>query len=462
MDKETIHDFAKAGLAYTKNGEHVKAIDCFRKAIETEPDQPVWVFVNLGNLLLKQSNYEEAISIFTGLKNQHPDQPGGYVGLARIANKQKTWQHAFTLWDSCFRLFPGQVQPFWYLHQAEALFELGNTEQAGTIYEFCTNSYPDNIYGFIGRAKAAQRSKQWEKALEYWQTCIDRFPSQVKPVWNKQIQIILLELGRIKDAQREAMAQFQTPQGKAYANIISKKQDRQTFQGLNFQHILIISYGRSGSTLLQGIINTIDGVVLRGENHNVFFDLFKTYQKIIDLKQRYKNALLPNQSWYGISFIDVSKLMTQYQELAKIILHSDHNENARNTTIGFKEIRYDEVGDELENYLNFLTQLFPNPAFIFNTRNLNDVTKSDWWKEQDKKTVIDELKSAETHFKDYANKHDNCFLIRYEDVIKNGELIRELFNFLGAPYKSEIIDIVLKIPHSYNPEQSHIKNMSPV
>ena len=55
---------------------------------------------------------------------------------------------------------------------------------------------------------------------------------------------------------------------------------------LKFRHILIITYGRSGSTLLQGVLNGIEGVVLRGENDNAFFDLYKTYKKLLDLKQK--------------------------------------------------------------------------------------------------------------------------------------------------------------------------------
>jgi hypothetical protein len=33
---------------------------------------------------------------------------------------------------------------------------------------------------------------------------------------------------------------------------------------LKFNYIFIVAYARSGSTLLQGIINSIDGVVIRG------------------------------------------------------------------------------------------------------------------------------------------------------------------------------------------------------
>lgn len=38
---------------------------------------------------------------------------------------------------------------------------------------------------------------------------------------------------------------------------------------MKFNHILIITYGRSGSTLLMSLLNTVDGVLIAGENYNL-------------------------------------------------------------------------------------------------------------------------------------------------------------------------------------------------
>ena len=49
---------------------------------------------------------------------------------------------------------------------------------------------------------------------------------------------------------------------------------------MNYQHVLIITYGRSGSTLLQGLLNSIDGCIVRGENYDACKGLFRTYQAV--------------------------------------------------------------------------------------------------------------------------------------------------------------------------------------
>jgi hypothetical protein len=232
-----------------------------------------------------------------------------------------------------------------------------------------------------------------------------------------------------------------------------------TPQSLKFQHILIITYGRSGSTLLQGILNGIEGVVLRGENENVFFDFYQTYQKLLNLKERRSKSVEPTRPWYGICLFDENQLLRQFQELAKVILLADQYESVTNLTYGFKEIRYNEVGEEFDDYLDFLSKLFPKSAFIFNTRNHRDVASSGWWKDADRDSVIDELITMETQFAAYASTRDHCFSIRYEDVVLRGEQLRNLFDFLGAAYHPEVIETILNTPHSYKPQQEHVKKM---
>ena len=40
-----------------------------------------------------------------------------------------------------------------------------------------------------------------------------------------------------------------------------------------FRTVNIVTYGRSGSTLLMGLLNAIDGYRIRGENFNCFEEL---------------------------------------------------------------------------------------------------------------------------------------------------------------------------------------------
>ena len=116
---------------------------------------------------------------------------------------------------------------------------------------------------------------------------------------------------------------------------------------LHFDSILIITYGRSGSTLLQGIINDIDGVIIRGENENFIEGLYIAYKRLVKAKNRFghhEGSKSPKHAWYGVQDIDIDTFLENCKKSIKDVLvgNSDRiNFNGSKTICyGFKEIRY--------------------------------------------------------------------------------------------------------------------------
>src|SRR5687767_11745676 len=73
---------------------------------------------------------------------------------------------------------------------------------------------------------------------------------------------------------------------------------------LRFRHIFIVTYGRSGSTLLNGVLNAIPGVCVRGENDNT---LFRIYNALLAAEETVKRAApVPTHPWYGPQFFDMA------------------------------------------------------------------------------------------------------------------------------------------------------------
>ena len=346
-----------------------------------------------------------------------------------------------------------------YSRMIDLAIKQKNYEKALQAVNLLISNYPNQSDGYIKGANVSIANKKWDNALDYLNICINKFPNDIKPDWLRKKGRILVELGRAEEAQLEALKVFKTQNGQAYANIVRRKLDRPTSHTLKFQHILIVTYGRSGSTLLQGILNTIDGVLIRGENNNLFFDFFKSYKKLKELKNKFGFHVLPNRPFFGIGFYDESILLKNLQQLANGILLGELCSRSDNIDycIGFKEIKYHEIGNNFEEYLDFLNRIFPNAAFIFNTRNIEDVIESGCWKTKSKRATRKKLQIINAKFESYAITHSNCFQIRYEDVIKNRERLKHLYSFLGAQYDSKLVDSTLAAPHSYKPSQAHVK-----
>lgn len=227
---------------------------------------------------------------------------------------------------------------------------------------------------------------------------------------------------------------------------------------LNFQSILIVTYGRTGSTLLQGILNSIDGVVVRGENYNMCYHLFQSYQSILKSKKQIGNSV--QNPFYGSDLLDEEYFIKQVKKTVRQLLLSDIDDS-KVRSYGFKEIRYGNNLKHLPAFLDFLKKIFPNCCFIFNTRNRNDVIQSwinlKWRKEKEKKEMQKIFQNIENAFHDCAKRNEtNSFQITYEDVIGKNDKLIELFSFLGVEYQEEKIDSVLNLRHSHKPSQKHI------
>ena len=48
----------------------------------------------------------------------------------------------------------------------------------------------------------------------------------------------------------------------------------------DYSYIFIVTYAKSGSTLLQSLINAAPGVDIKGENTNALYHLYKSYASL--------------------------------------------------------------------------------------------------------------------------------------------------------------------------------------
>ena len=222
---------------------------------------------------------------------------------------------------------------------------------------------------------------------------------------------------------------------------------------MNFSSVLIVTYGRSGSTLLQGLLNSIDNCLIRGENNNFCYGLFNAYEALLKAKEddfkKGQNSLKVKSPWFGAAFFDENRFI---KDARKLVFNQLNPDKLKLSCIGFKEIRYanKEIDSiRLHEYLNFLEKLFPNPAFIFLTRDHDQVLNSGWWKTMNKEKNKAVLEKFEKNIALYCINKSNVFTIDYADMVNRSEKLHDMLRFLGAPYNDINIKKVLDIKHSF-------------
>lgn len=219
-----------------------------------------------------------------------------------------------------------------------------------------------------------------------------------------------------------------------------------------FRSCLIVTYGRSGSTLLQGVLNAIPGWLIRGENENFAVHLYRAHAALHLAQTRPYPAdtSVPSDPWFGIRDVDLGQMRADCGTLLRnVLVPPNHHQHQQVRCFGFKEIRYVFAPEELPGYLDFLTSALPDLAILFNFRDIDAVMRSAWWREWDQaesRAMIDRFERAAIAY--HLDHPGNSMIMRYEQLIRREAALRDLFTFLGETLDPARLDPVFATTHS--------------
>ena len=196
--------------------------------------------------------------------------------------------------------------------------------------------------------------------------------------------------------------------------------------------ILICATGRSGSTTMQRIINTIPNTNICGENYGALNSLLEFYHRIKYTTANYVPGHLNPASyddiisknvkpaWYNS--YDFQKTVT----MIKILITSLFKKSDTTNIWGFKEIRYDK-GDI--KYVKIFKELFQQTNVIIQIiENIKAQSQSSWMK--DDKNSLKYLNNLNNVFyKFYQENKDFCYFITFEKMFDTQQL-KNLFKFI--------------------------------
>lgn len=220
-------------------------------------------------------------------------------------------------------------------------------------------------------------------------------------------------------------------------------------------HLFIVTYGRTGSTLLLGILNAHPKIRIQGENAGLFHGLYESLRKL-DQFENHRDTMAcdtPENPYFGATAFPFSKVR---EEITRLLDGFFPEDDAIETT-GFKEIRYDSP--DLDNFLDFLKSRYANTRFVFLTREHAAVVRSGFYKNTDPEILGKHLSLIEARFRNYAARNPAISLqLDYRDLL-SFDRIPELFSFLGYSASEESWKSVISTKHSYT--QSSVTGITP-
>lgn len=227
--------------------------------------------------------------------------------------------------------------------------------------------------------------------------------------------------------------------------------------------ILICATGRSGSTTLQRIINTIPNTNITGENNGAIENLLMCYKNI-----KYTNNMIQEHEKNFNKDVEESCLLKEDGELNKndnLTLKKynfltydqlkqnnikpcwynsydfeDVKESIKNTILkilskpdcnilGYKEIRWFNNLHLLDEFI----ELFPNTKIICHlSDDIERQCKSGWWKDNNEESRNYLILYNQQLIK-YVSNNNNCYL-SYMKNLFNIEEVKKIFLFLDEPF----------------------------
>lgn len=222
---------------------------------------------------------------------------------------------------------------------------------------------------------------------------------------------------------------------------------------MRFAHVFVITYGRSGSTLLSGLLNLVPGTLVRGENHGTLKHLYRAVRAVEHTlaQPRTGDDDKPIEPWFGARYVNPAAFRTALLAAFRddVLVPPPGIQ-----LLGFKEIshRLRDFPEEAEflDFVSFLSEAFERPCFIFNVRRHADVARSAWW--ADESNATRELAELDRRFRLAADRHaDISAWVDYDRIVADPASLRSLYDFLGAPFDEAAVRAVLATRHSYQP-----------
>lgn len=221
---------------------------------------------------------------------------------------------------------------------------------------------------------------------------------------------------------------------------------RQDLAPSDYDLVFIVTYARSGSTLLQALLNACPGVAIRGENSNALFHLFQTCRALEETRRDFgapTNAGPVDRPWHGADRIEPG---TFAEQALALFLRSVLAPPPTARVTGFKEIRYtpDYMSDEdFAGFMTFLMQRFPRARIVFNSRRADAVAASSFIAREDPADVAEWVAGSDRRFAAFVATTDRAIHMVYDNWVVDRGQIHAMLDFLGLDWTPEAVERVM-------------------
>ncbi len=228
------------------------------------------------------------------------------------------------------------------------------------------------------------------------------------------------------------------------------------------RYVFVVTYGRSGSTLTQGMLNTLPRTLVRGENNLYLLPIFRAYAGLETFKAKFGSdrAARPESAFYGLSEVDLDAFAGSVRELVQRQLLAGLPASDVDR-LGFKEVLWHRIRPpEWEPFFAFMDRVFADPLYVLNRRDVAMASTSGFWQKK-KPGVAERQINRVRRLQDFLreSRPERCFDTRFESMTSDdptvaGDQLSRLAEFVHGSCDHDLLQALLatrETGHGPNP-----------
>ncbi len=245
---------------------------------------------------------------------------------------------------------------------------------------------------------------------------------------NRRVRFLRMSVGHLQDQ----LASGQTPAAPSARE-----------ESVTYDYLFVMAFQRSGSTLLQVLLNSIPGYEIRGENGGMVANLYRYHRRGQEQRAiRGEKAVTPGFPFYGINDYSDDAANRGIRDLVTDTLLRPRLDSR---VLGFKEVNW--WVDDLSDYVAFLRDTFPGARFIVNLRAIEDAAKSRM--HADDPQAPQRLAMLRDRYLAATEPLGaDRFVLQYDDYKDEPANLKPLFDWLGEEFDLERISELMSVRYA--------------
>lgn len=182
--------------------------------------------------------------------------------------------------------------------------------------------------------------------------------------------------------------------------------------------VFVVTYGRSGSTLTQGLLNAMPGALVRGEHDFYILHLYRAWSGVRKFQREYVKGVKAagaKSAFYGLDEIRPDDFVDSAHQLVLSQLWGSKEQDDIEL-LGFKEVLWHRIRPkETAEFFRFFERIFPDALYVLHRRDHQQVAGSGFWRRESVDKVAQSLRRVE-EIQDFLRRTrpDRTLDTRYE------------------------------------------------